>query len=213
MIHAPSDRRTVSAFTLVELLVVIVVLAMLLLVAVPSMFSSTSASQLTATGDLLLNKLSETQQEAIASDSEVEVCFIMSANARALEPVPRLRSFQVLRMTSLHEGGPETDLAAAEEVIRFADGIVVSSKPKITSIFEAGTAAGTNPGVKSDATTPAAKSLGVRFNPDGSTNLPPGSPWFITLVSEESEANEGVPANFYTIQIDPATGRIRSFRP
>jgi uncharacterized protein (TIGR02596 family) len=57
-----------------------------------------------------------------------------------------------------------------------------------------------------------------RFRPNGGTDLTPvegaGSNWFLTLIMENAPVTaNGLPANFFTIQIDPVTGRARSFRP
>lgn len=204
MKHFRMNRR---GFTLVELLVVLAVVAMLLLLAVPSLVGSSAATQLTTAGDLLLNRLSEAQQEAIASDSEIQVSFYKRTNPRGLESAPQVRSFRTFVLDSLHyEGAGKGDSADSTAETRLPEGIVISSKPKITSFFDSA------PELEGGSGAGEPK-LYLTFLPDGSTSLPPGNPWFLTLVSEESEATQGVPANFYTIQIDPVTGRIRSFRP
>lgn len=196
-----------AAFTLTELLVVIVVLGMLLVVAAPSLFNGTDASRLTITGDLVLGKLTEAQQEAIASNSEVEVRFFERGEVGRLDDAPRLRALQLFAVGTGDDADSEGDFVPAEAVTGFDEGVVISNKPKISSLLEAG--------FKGDARPSGDREryLSFRFLPDGSTNLAAGNPWFLTLVSMETEEKEGVPPNFYTVQIDAATGRIRSFRP
>ena len=188
-----------AGFTLTELLVVIAVVALLMALAVPPLLGTAGATRLTSSGDLLLNSLSEAQMQAVASDSEVEVRFYEKSGSDDADPTPRLRAFQVF--TAGAKSGPE--FLPGSSIIRFSDGIVISSKEKLTSLVQDGFREG-DEGVKHVA---------VRFLPDGSTNLNPGSQWFLTLVETASESKEGVPANFYTLQIDAATGRLRTFRP
>ena len=186
-------------FTLIELLVVVAVIALLLAVAVPPLVGAAGASRLTSAGDLLLNSLSEVQMQAVASDSEVEVRFYEQRDASSPDAAARLRSFQVL--TPVSEGA--VDFIPAGPPVRFSEGIVISSKEKLTSLVESGFREGEDGG----------RHLAVRFLPDGSTNLDPSSQWFLTLVEAPDETRDGVPANFYTVQIDAVTGRLRTFRP
>lgn len=54
-----------------------------------------------------------------------------------------------------------------------------------------------------------------RFNSDGSTNLPTRVLWYVTLISsnERLVSPEVPPANYFTLQIDPISGAIKSYRP
>jgi hypothetical protein len=36
---------------------------------------------------------------------------------------------------------------------------------------------------------------------------------YITLIEERPKTTDDVPKNFYTLQIDPATGKTSSYRP
>lgn len=207
MSQMPSSRNSTAGFTLVELLAVMLVLVLLLALAAPALLGSMSASRLATAGDLLLNKLSEAQQLAIASDSEVEVRFYEQPDAQGADATPRLRSFQLLTLATGGDSKVQARFQPASPVTRFGEGIVGSSKNKITSLMDLG--------FKTDATVASSpgRHLSVRFLSDGSTDLAPGSRWFLTLVDAGTEARDGVPPNYYTIQIDAITGRVRSFRP
>jgi len=53
-----------------------------------------------------------------------------------------------------------------------------------------------------------------RFQPDGSTNLPPKTGWYVTLRQLKDKVKGKVPPpNFFTLQIDPVSGTTRPFRP
>ena len=207
MISVTYSRTHTAAFTLMELLVVMIVLSILLVVVAPTLVQNTAASRLTNAGDLVLNKLSEAQQQAIAENSEVEVRFFETVAPGSLDQVPRLHSLKFFTLGVGEGSDGNGRFIPSSSLIRLDEGVVISSKPKISSLIEAG--------FKQEETVaePADRYLSLRFLPDGSTELPEGSPWFITLVLQDTEAKPDVPANFYTVQIDPVTGRVRSFRP
>jgi hypothetical protein len=47
-----------------------------------------------------------------------------------------------------------------------------------------------------------------------STDLNAGSNWFVTLLQEnDAQLSPNEVKNFYTIQIEPVTGRLMSYRP
>ena len=53
----------------------------------------------------------------------------------------------------------------------------------------------------------------LKFLPDGRCNLDTSKKWTLTLVKEADATQGGLPANFATMQLDPATARIRFYRP
>jgi hypothetical protein len=54
-----------------------------------------------------------------------------------------------------------------------------------------------------------------RFMPDGSTNLPQATNtvWCVTLLNINDIVAGTTPANFYCLQIDPVTGKMKQYRP
>jgi hypothetical protein len=55
--------------------------------------------------------------------------------------------------------------------------------------------------------------VAFHFHSDGSTDLTPGRLWFLTLVGQDPGPQASPPANYFAIQVDSATGRVRSYRP
>ena len=194
---------------MVELLVVMVVLSILLLVSIPSLVGSTGGSRLTIAGDLLLNVLSEAQQKAIASDSEVEVRFFENTEPPALGGAPELSSFQLFTLASTGEDVALASFVPSNGITKLPEGVVISRKEKVNSLLQQPF----KEQVSANLRERAKRYLAIRFLPDGSTNLSPGQLWFITLVADTSEEVGEVPTNYYTVQLDPVTGRQRTFRP
>lgn len=202
-------RTSHAAFTMVELLMVMVVLSILLLASMPSLVNSTGGSRLTMAGDLLLNALSEAQQKAIASDSEVEVRFFEAIDPPAFGGARELSSFQTCTLASTGEDVALASFVPSSGITKLPDGVVISRKEKVNSLLQ-------QPFKElppTDLSDKVKRYLSIRFLPDGSTNLSSGQLWFVTLVADTSEEAGEVPANYYTIQLDPVTGRLRTFRP
>jgi uncharacterized protein (TIGR02596 family) len=219
----PSRAR--AAFTLIEVLMVLGIITIIITVTVPALSNISAATQLTQAGDLVLGHLSEAQQRAIATDSEVEVRIYEDRDPGEADAPLKLRSLQtfVLQPADFDGStGPTTALEATfhpiTSIVPLSSGIILSSKEKLNSLLSRGytTPAPTN--TDDESATPELRYLSIRFLPDGSTNLPPGptTPWFFTLVdaaSEDSTEATMVPPNFYALQIDAVTGRLRTFRP
>ena len=56
--------------------------------------------------------------------------------------------------------------------------------------------------------------VAFQFNPDGSTNLPSGKPWCLTLKNPHSQPVNSAPAaNYVSIVLDSLTGRTMSYQP
>lgn len=71
----PPGRQRPAAFTLIELLVVMAIMALLISIAAPGVIRALSGNRITTSGDLVLNRLVQAQQQAIAESSTIEVRF------------------------------------------------------------------------------------------------------------------------------------------
>ncbi len=93
--------------------------------------------------------------------------------------------------------GPPTSLHSS---------VVISPKHTLSSIVDLG--------FKQEKGDNQGTFLSFRFHADGSTNLLPGKEWFLTFLERKpGQAITTRPKNFITLQIDPASGHLRSFQP
>ena len=212
--HIRANRRS-RGFTLVELLTVIVIMALLIVMVAPNVFQALSGTSLTTAGDLVRNKLTQAQQEAIAKNTPVEVRFYKYTDRDYSEDGDQVRAIQLFRL----QNDPVNPFVRIEEPTYLEGGVVLSSKVLTPS--------GELPDAMSSFTdfdspddegyctrsTNGASYWAFRFYPDGSTNLPGNRVWYYTALSALDEQREETPKNFYTIQIDPLTGAVRTFRP
>ena len=213
-----SLRRMRSAFTLIELLAVIIVMSLLIAATAPMVFSSLAASRLTSTGESLLADLSFAQQTSISLGQTTEVRFYKFKPENGFDDASSWGGYQVFRVfdqptqNPKNPTGPLVSELPLTEPRRFREGVLAASaqSPLLTT-----GALATESGSVQYFPVAGANYTSFRFTSDGSTNITlPLNGSYITLAAFSSgEESATLPANIYTIQINPSTGNLRSYRP
>lgn len=201
------------------MLVVLAIIAILIALVAPGVIGSMNASKLSSAGDRLLGTLSEAQQTAYAKNQAVELRFYQYA-----EPMSTTMAFRAYQsfLISNPVGANTETLTKLSELIKLPDSMIISSNTTLSPLVTQNTIADTN----NDAGLPGASYAALRFSPDGTCKLVvssgtmatltlPSLPQsFVTVVEENAKAGTtGLPDNFYTVQVDPYTGRSRAYRP
>lgn len=194
-------------FTLVEMMVVIAIIGLLLAVGAPGLSRAIQANRLTAAGEGLLFRVSLAQQLAVTESRPVEMRFYSY-------PVDGTTGVQATQMFFLNQsGGVATPVEAPAYL---GEGSVVIPAGSLSPLLGALSGGAMNAATDEPFKTKSAQYQSLVFYPNGSTsiNLPLRSS-YVTLVSAGDQAGAGAaaPANYYTLQIDPVTGRGRSYRP
>lgn len=208
--HRPSPLTTRpshagGAFSLVELLVVIGLIVILLALAVPAYERIARGMRLGQTGQLISDQLAHARQLAITRNLRTEVRFFEAPGLFDGET-----GFGKIRVYLIHPDGeaePFGRLHRIPEVVALNP-----TQPLSTLLGESSP----NSGNETLAGNINASYRGFRFNPDGSTNLPPSQEhWTLTLhySSDRMEDDETLPPNFFTLRIDPFNGNQTIFRP
>lgn len=224
-----------AAFTLVELLTVVGIIALLIALATPTLVDVISSTRLSSAGDSLLNRLSLAQQEAIARSKEVEVRFYKYVNASSERPSEGLfYAYQVVETPS------GQDPKAISEPFYFDSGIVFAPEQQLSPLLQTTAVQQMGQLNKQFVFVPGSGGSGsdvsyaaLRYYPDGSCRLlkgnnpgatatstalaftvPPLATSYFTLV-ENQHVNSGTipPPNYYCIQVDAYTGKARIYRP
>ncbi len=205
--HAPKHSSRAAAFSLVEILVVLGILAIIVTASVPYISGILTATRLRGAADTVYNRLLETQSLAMLFNTDAELRLYEVPDLIDTESRPLLRKLRILTLNP-----PQDETTAAADVFEavgtvtnLEDGIEVSTDIKFSSIIDLG--------FQTPGKDIYGRYIALRFRPDGSAVLQPGKPWFLTLHEKDAQLHGPKLKNFVTVQIDPATGHLRTFQP
>jgi len=198
------------AFTLLELLLVVVLISVLLGVVAPGVHGAIQAGRLRDAATVVYNRLTEARQLAVSLGTQTEVRIYLMPELSGNGTRMVLRKIQVLAL-QLGSGGvddasgsPEfTPLSSPDS---WSENIVISDDADWTSFRTLDYQHADHPGGRQTY-------LSFRIHPDGSTTLPLGEKWFLTLIERRYLSASALPKNFITLQVDPSSGRVKMFQP
>lgn len=229
----PPRPIATRGFTLIELLVVVGVIAIMLVVAAPSLSSVFKGTKLAQGGEAVRNFLTLAQQTAIKNNVAIEVRFYKFSDSGAQETDARVLGYRMYAV-KLDPTKPDpanspplyidptrlgmTDEATTDSlsITRLPPGIVISAQDTISTLVGTNITKGTEK-IKLDAKNPEKEVTyyAFQFNTDGSTNLPVEKKWFLTLMSQDEiiRNTEKSPENFICLQVNAYNGAVRWLQP
>jgi uncharacterized protein (TIGR02596 family) len=189
-----------SAFSLIELLVVMAIVAVVSLLVVPAFSSIGAAGKLKEAATAMLDQIEAARQQAEVNGSTVEIRLLKARNA------PHYSGIEY-RQTK-----PGGDLG---KPMPLPDGVVLLDDTTLSRLLTVGWMTdGTLPQDDSRWTGGTYKALRLRSS--GALELPSaaeGTKLFLTLAADRAWAAGQVPPNYATIQLNPETGRPLLYRP
>lgn len=224
--------RLSRAFTLIEMLVVIAIVVLLLVFSQPALSRTLMASKLSGAGESLMGAISEAQQLAFANNIPVDLRFFKIPDAFGENEA--YRSYQIFKITQVAEGTGASAtikevLVPSGNLVNLPENIVIPADDELSPAFQGeglpDKRDGSDKGYSgvADATYQA-----WRFMPDGTCRkvgqaqnqmatltYQTLTESFFTITSDAGQpiTVENLPKNFFTIQVDPFTGKARSYKP
>ena len=207
------------AFTLIEMLVVVSIIALIVAAMAPMVFSAVASSRLSTAGQSVAATISYARQKAISSNQEVEVRFFAYDD-------PDRPGTDVLytavglfantdRSAKVSTGAAAMYAQQIGSLLYLPSGIAFGANTTL-SPFLAGAQAQLFPDRQNSISKANAQYKKFSIYPDGTTDLRLGTQeCYVTLVEERyaiGGAGE-LPRNFFAIQFDRMTGRATTYRP
>jgi hypothetical protein len=220
--HRSIQRHRAAAFTLIELLVVVAMIALIVAAMAPMVLGSLVSTRLTTAGQAVGGQISLARQLAVARSETVEVRFYEYEDPETPGSRSSFRAMAIMSRrarTAAVENGLREQLT---DTLYLPAGIVLGSSQKLSPLLASGSIQ-----TEQDLERVIKRSSSARFkafliNPDGSTNLPllmngdyrPEQCYFTVAEERVLDDDRGeIPKNFFTVQIDPSTGRTTTYRP
>lgn len=208
------------AFSLIELLVVMAIIALLFSFVVPAGNSMMAASRLTDGLSRVEGTLINARQVAIAHNHTVEVRFYQYGDPEVpgeQATVPSSGRYRALQAFEYLDSGAASPIGKMERLptgIAFDAGSTLSSLLARTQTKSFTAASGLDPQVS------LPRGVGTNYNcaayqvtPSGMTTLTMAN-WFVTLHRETDGDNLPAPkGNYATVQVDPISGNVKHYRP
>jgi uncharacterized protein (TIGR02596 family) len=207
----PHRRGSTEAFTITELLAVIGIMVVLIALFAPTANTILRGSNITQASDLLGGQLALARQTAAVDNRTVEVRFYAARDPEAPGNTTELRSFQIFR---IEDDGTAKALGKVQQL---PTAVIISPDTSFSTLVRPDRSKGftsTDPQVSIPRAGTEYDAYYFRFRPDGSTDLEPTEKWYVTIHNETDSPTAGSPpANYATIQIDPVSGDIMTYRP
>ncbi len=190
-----------KAFSLIELLIVIAIMAIMVSLSIPAMNSIAQGNGVNRAGQTIGDMIILGRQEAVAKNRDVEVRIINASANQAGSG--GLIAVQLWELT-------DTSARPLSKVGRLPEGIAVSSNASLSPLLKADNSVSsgtTNFGSLGNCGYMAFK---IRANGMLSSSVTMSNN-FLTIGA--SSDTQSPPANYYTIRVNPVTGRVNIYRP
>ena len=211
-----ASRRAAArhAFSLVEMLVVLGVIALVTAATAPTLFNMMKANRLSAAGEDIVNRISLAQQLAVSRNQEVDLRFYAFEDPEMPGSAAGYRSTLIVAPSadpSVERAGTPAKILSEMSLIK--SGIVIGDSTTLSPILSEPTRVAKSDDEKYIKTDAATYKV-IKFFPDGTCDLGNvQNKSYFTLVEERDVRGGDVPKNFFAIQIDRYTSRVVTHRP
>ena len=198
-----------------ELLVVVAIMLILMALVVPATSSLMRSMSMGRAVSMITDEMNFARQTALSRNRDVEVRFYLMGS-KLDQNNKQFRAYRTL----LADGIDPAKAQPLSKVKYLPENIIVSGNAKFSTLLDYGDSGRSGLVHSNESLSGAATEyVSFLFRANGSTSLKPvtgtNSLWYLTLHGENIQTNAatGLPHNYFTAEIDPVTGRIRSYRP
>jgi uncharacterized protein (TIGR02596 family) len=207
-----STMRAARAFSLIELLVVIAIIGVMSALVVPAMSSVLRGNEMNRAEQMVQQQLASARQTAIARNRRVEVRLYKFDNP---DDIGNTQTFCALQSFLIDDTGAATPIG---RLTKLPATVLINENTANSSLLkeerDKTSWPATDPKISLPAVGTTYTAKAFQFRPDGSTSLSSADKWFLTLHAATAGANAStLPPNFATIQVDPVSGSVRTYRP
>ncbi|MFT4547533.1 MAG: hypothetical protein ACI9MB_001480 [Verrucomicrobiales bacterium] len=217
---ASKARPRVSAFTLIEIMVVLAVIAIIATMAVPALNGVLKSSKMTQSSDEFERDLARAHAAAQRDNYPIEFRFYQYSDPEQPNSKIAYRAYQAVKR--VRDPSDHRDVNAAKieplfDVKQLPPGIIFSADTKYSSLFELSDIDGNTASEETGDEIPRvdqAEYKAFYFRPDGSTSMASGGriqQWFVTIAKESLTGSKELPPDFVTLQVDAYNGQIRRY--
>ncbi|MDB6118180.1 MAG: Verru Chthon cassette protein [Verrucomicrobiaceae bacterium] len=209
-------RKCQSAFTLIELMVVVGVIALVTAAIAPMVFSTMASTRITSAGETLASQIALGHQLAVSGNQEVEVRFYQYEDINSPGSGTGYRAVAMVRASTVFGTTGSGALGQLlTEPFYMPSGIVIGENAKLSPPLSKLSPESDKEGIIKKARSATYRAF--HFYPNGSTDLNQHSlvanQCYFTLGEERLISKGDIPKNFYAVQVDPYTGRTATYRP
>ncbi|MEM0895707.1 MAG: Verru_Chthon cassette protein D [Verrucomicrobiota bacterium] len=194
------------AFTLLEITIVMLVVAILFTLAVPALQEHERSSRLADSADRLVRLFRLARQHAMTGNRNTQVRFYRFEDPN----VPgSIEAFRAARLTTPSEDGETGDQISG--LFLLPTRMVITDGEEFSSMFSLGEEL-----TERDFPTTGGSTVdyvGIEFRANGTIDGSPSARYFLTLWDENRAVREKPPKDYATIQVDPVSGGVDVFRP
>lgn len=227
LLTTPHNKRRRAAFSLIEILVVVSIIAILTTITIGTANSSINSLRMKQAISTVNGILARARQQAMSTNREIYVRIYKMADERG---VMGWRAMEYGTATVQSDPNPSdpnappyvdpsspafkctfTRVAPME---RLPQGFVFHPSTIYSTILDSNNTAL----VSGTETAPEGGTrdyVSFLCLPEGRFTLPIASSWTLTIANEQDalRTTKGLPANFTTLQMEPRTARMWSYRP
>jgi uncharacterized protein (TIGR02596 family) len=200
-----SARRGNEAFTLVELMTVLLIGLIITGLAIPAISTMLLSMNLTQAGQMVTSQVGLANQIAGSRGCTVEVRLIRSPNATVATPY-----YFAIQLFAITSGGVSTPVN--HPALLPANTVIAGDQTTLSPYLPYLQAPASAPTMTMGAVTYSYASF--RISPQGLvTPYAPFTALYLTVVPFTSATAAAAPTNYVTVQVNPATGTELVYRP